>query len=575
MNTHMKEEWHLTALHPGEIKALVKSLRCHPVTAAVLANRRILSKKAALDFFSGSFDRLAAPFSLAGIQTATERILKALLDREPILIFGDYDADGITATVVLCEFLKAVGACVTHYIPHRMTEGYGLAAGHISQVAVPRGIRLIITVDCGSASVDAAEAAKAAGMDVIITDHHQISGPLPSALAVVNPQRKDCPSGLCHLSGVGIAFYLVMCLRKALRDRGVFKSMPEPNLKKYCDLVAIGTIADMSPMLAENRILARAGLDVMASGSRSGLNALLEISGLKDPHVMPDDVAFRLAPRLNAAGRMAHADLAVDLLTETDHEKTQALAQHLNQLNDTRRAVEKKVYDEILHHIQSTPHLTGKKSLAMYCDTWHEGVLGIVASKLVRRFSRPTVLVTMQNGVGKGSARSTPDFDIFDGLTKCAGLLVGFGGHAMAAGLTIRPENFSAFKEQFENAVRRGSPRNPMHGALSIDCEVRFDMITEKLLNEMEMLQPFGVGNPEPLFLARNVRLVRSRIVGDRHRRLVLKQAGDPTRKTIQGMHFNINPGRLPENEYDSFVFRLQWNRWNGNKTVQIIVEDV
>lgn len=572
---HMKKEWQLISSSPRTIRSLVKSLKCHPVTATVLANRSILSKKAALDFFSNSFNRLKPPFSLTDIKRATDRIVNAILNKDPILIFGDYDADGITATVVLYEFLQYVGANVDYYIPHRMTEGYGLNTGHISDVAISKGIRLIITVDCGSASHDAVLKANAAGIDVIITDHHHIPEKIPPAFAVVNPKRSDCPSDLCHLAGVGIAFYLVLCLRKVLRDLSFFKTKPEPNLKQYCDLVAIGTIADMSPIIGENRILTRAGLDVMATGKRMGLTSLFESSGLKHHHVSTDDIAFRLAPRLNAAGRMDHAGQAVDLLTCNDRERASQIAENLNHLNEMRRAIEKKTHDEILHHIRGNPRLKEQKSLAMYCETWHEGVLGIVASKLVRRFSRPTVLVTLQNGIGKGSARSTPGFDIYEGLTKCADLLEGFGGHAMAAGITLKPENFLLFKEKFESVVRDHSGDAAPVNVLPIDCEIRFDMITDKLMDEMEMLQPFGTGNEEPLFLARNVRVVQSHIVGEHHRRLVLKQVNDPVGKRIHGIHFNVDPGPVPDSDYDEVVFRLRWNRWNGNKTVQIIVEDV
>ncbi|MFO7964739.1 MAG: single-stranded-DNA-specific exonuclease RecJ [Desulfobacterales bacterium] len=569
----MKKEWKLSVPDPQVTGSLVKSLNCHPVTATVLANRSILSHKAALDFFSNSFDRMKPPFSLTDSDRAADRIVSAVMQKEPILIFGDYDADGITATVVLYDFLRYVGADVDYYIPHRVTEGYGLSAAQVTNVAVARGIRVIITVDCGMSSHDAVETANSAGIDVIITDHHHVPEQLPRAFAVVNPNRTDCPSNLTHLAGVGVAFYLVVCLRKKLRDMSFFTDKPEPNLKDYCDLVAIGTIADMVPIIGENRILTRAGLDMLGFSNRIGLMSLFESSGLDHHFITAEDVAFRLAPRLNAAGRLDHARMAVELFTCSDSNTARRIAQDLDQLNGNRRTIETKIFDEIVSHLHSTPRLMNQKSLCLYCEAWHEGVLGIVASRLARRFARPTVLATLQNGVAKGSGRSSADFNLYEGLAECADLLENFGGHAMAAGLTLKPENFLAFKEKFESIVHDHTTGQTPAASFPIDCELRFDMITGKLMDEMDRLQPFGIGNEEPLFLARNIRIRHSQVVGNQHRRLILKQMNDPTGKSIQGIHFNA-PKNLTDHDYAEVLFRLRWNRWNGNKTIQLIIED-
>ena len=572
----MEIEWQQIPTDAESVKLLIKSLDCHPITATVLANRSIFSEQAALQFLNPSFSHIRAPFSLKDMQPAVDRIICAIEKNEKILIFGDYDADGITAVAILIEFFKYIEANVSYYIPHRMTEGYGLKVNHISEIALPGDVNLIITVDCGSSSHEAIESANAAGIDVIVTDHHNISVPAPPAMAVINPKQHDCDSGLDHLAGVGLAFYLLICLRKKLRDISFWKDLkkPEPNLKRYCDLVAIGTVADIAPIVNENRVFTRAGLDIMTSGYRMGSNALILASGIKDDYIDSEDIAFRLAPRINAAGRIDHAKSAVDLLISDQMETAERIAADLNRLNSQRQEIEKKTIDDIFIHISNNPQLLEKKTIVLFCETWHEGILGIVASKLARKFFRPVALVTLQNGSGRGSARSIPGFDLYRGLTACQKTLEEFGGHAMAAGFSIKPENIPYFKEEFEAVVKKATNGGHFTRIYSVDTEICFDMVTAKLLDELDQLKPFGNGNEEPLFLAKRIKVVQSRIIGTYHRRMVLKQYGDPTRKTIQGIWFNVDPTSESKDEYDEIIFHLHWNRWNGNKTPQIVIQD-
>ncbi len=570
----MKKKWQMKSPDKQSVQSLIKSLKCHPVTATVLVNRSIHSRQAALQFLTPSLNHLRSPFSLKDMDRAVDRLLSAIANHERILIFGDYDADGITATSILFEFLRYAGADVSFHIPHRIKEGYGLKVNHISEVALANTIDLIITVDCGSSSHKAVEAANKVGMDIIITDHHKISEEIPPAVAVVNPQRHDCNAGLEHLAGVGVVFYFLICLRKRLRDIHFWKNKPEPNLKRYCDLVAIGTVADIVPIVDENRILTRAGLDIMRSGHRIGLTALATESGMKNGYADTDDIAFRLAPRLNASGRMDHAKSAVDLLT-TDQLKTAAqISRTLNQLNGQRQLIEKKTFEEIMTHLRRNPHLLQQKSLVLFCKNWHEGILGIVAARLVRQYFRPVVLIMEQNGLGKGSGRSIPGFDLYDGLLQCAELLESFGGHAMAGGLTLKPETIPDFQKSFENVVQHMTDADDFIPSVSIDSEIRFNLITDKLMNELEGLKPFGNGNAEPLFLAKHVKAVQSGIVGETHRRMVLRQYSDNTNKSLNAIQFNIDPEIPQKNDFEHIVFRLRWNRWNGNKTAQIVIED-
>ena len=572
----MKSEWRRISADPESVKSLIKSISCHPITATVLANRAIFSKQAAMQFLNPSFSHIRAPFSIKDMQRAVDRIVFAIEKNEKILVFGDYDADGITAVAVLMEFFQYINADASFYIPHRMTEGYGLKIEHINDVALPKGINLIITVDCGISSHEAIESANSAGIDVIVTDHHNMAPTAPPATAVINPKREDCDSGLDHLAGVGLAFYLLICLRKQLRDISFWDKLqkPEPNLKRYCDLVAIGTVADIAPVVNENRVFTRAGLDIMISGYRLGSNALILASGIKDDYIDSEDIAFRLAPRINAAGRIDHANSAVDLLLSDQQETVERIAAKLNEFNSQRQEIEKKIIHDISIHLHNNPQLLERRTIVLFRESWHEGILGIVASKLARKFFKPVALITLQNGCGKGSARSIPGFDLYKGLKACRNSLEDFGGHTMAAGFSILPDHIPQFKEKFEAVVQETTNGDHFIQIHSVDAEIRFDMVTDKLLDELDQLKPFGSGNEEPLFLAKNIKVVQSRLIGSYHRRMVLKQNGDPTHKVIQGIWFNVDPDLESEDQYDEILFHLRWNRWNGNKTPQIVIQD-
>ncbi|MBU4420608.1 MAG: DHH family phosphoesterase, partial [Proteobacteria bacterium] len=328
----MKKDWQILQPDISSVRKISKALKCNPIIASILVNRNIVSVEDAFDFLNPSFNNMRSPFSIKGMHTSVRRIFSAIINNEKILIFGDYDADGITATAVLLEFFSYIGANVYYYIPHRTKEGYGLQKNHIIDYALPKGISLIITVDCGSNSYDAVKSAKHNGIDVIITDHHRITDRPPHAFAVVNPKRIDCTSGLDNLAGVGVAFYLLICLRKHLRDNGFWHKLAEPNLKNLCDLVALGTIADMVPLVDENRILVNAGLKKIYTGERNGMKALIEECKLKGPLTDTDDIAFKLVPRLNAPGRIDHAKSAVELLTTKRLDIARQIAQTLNKL---------------------------------------------------------------------------------------------------------------------------------------------------------------------------------------------------------------------------------------------------
>lgn len=569
----MKKDYRILSPSESTIRELSGSLKCHPAIAAVLANRGISSPEAAAEFLSDNLKYLRSPLAVMDMDKAVRRITTALEKNESILIFGDYDADGVTATALLLDFFNRIGARATYYIPHRAKEGYGLDAMHIERIAAPRKIDLIITVDCGSSSHEAVKAAREAGIDVIITDHHVTAPPLPPAEAVVNPNRPDCAAGFGMLAGVGVAYAILICLRKHLRERNFWSSGREPNLKALCDLVALGTVADIVPLRSDNRLLTKTGLQIINSRNRTGINALGRAAGLESRTFTAEDIAFRLAPRINAAGRIAHAACAVRLLTTREEKKAGRIAALLNRLNDKRRRREQEILSQVVTYLQANPTAVQRNALVLKHPDWHEGVLGIVAAKLVERFYRPVILISIRNGIGKGSARSIPGFHLVEGLEKTSAHLERFGGHAMAAGLQIQADRIDAFREAFEAAVTENTGREDFIPKIDIDRELALDDITPKLVDELEALQPFGQDNSEPIFMTRNVSVVFSRIVGNGHRQFRLKSSRGSSGILFNAIQFNIDPQSPPPTFLERIAFKLRWNHWNGEKNIQLIIE--
>jgi len=572
----MNPHWKIDQPSPDIIDSLCRSLPCHPVTATVLANRGFRRPEDVDAFFHPSLSNLRPPFPMKDMETAVKRISRALSRHEKIMIFGDYDVDGVTATAILVNFLQDAGADVSTYIPHRVDDGYGLSSEYIITQAIPSGIDLIITVDNGSSSHEAVDQARQVNIDVIIIDHHTIIEPFPAAVAVVNPKRTDCIAGLADLAGVGVVFALLICLRKHLRDTGFWNGQPEPNLKHTCDLVALGTVADMVPLRDDNRILTRAGMDIIRHNhSRPGLTALLALAKVAAETVDSEDIAYRLAPRLNAAGRMEHAETALSLLTTSDRNVAGQLARRIETLNTRRRKVQKNLTDRIHADLKTNTDLLKGRSLVLWGDDWHEGVLGIAAAHFVRMYHRPVVLISIRNGSGKGSARSIPGFDLYQGLAACRELLTGFGGHALAAGVKIKVDNLDEFRHRFEKVVHAAIGKTVFTPDVRIDCELNLDDISDHLLDELELLAPFGTTNPEPLFIARHVEVVSWKIVGKVHLNMRLRQQPGSSSRTFQAMQFNVDPQKKVPKIFENIVFRVGWNQWNQIRTARIIIEAV
>jgi single-stranded-DNA-specific exonuclease len=567
----MKPSWEVPPADAAIIETFCRDLPIDAVTASVLASRGFHDSRQARAFLFPSLGDLRSPFALQDMAPAVERIARALARKERILVFGDYDVDGISATALLQEFLAATGAQVDAYIPHRLDEGYGLQADHVARVLRPRGVQLVITTDCGMSSHAAVQAATREAIDVIITDHHMVPPELPPALAVINPRRADCRAGLAHLSGAGTAFCLLVCLRTHLREIGFWPEASEPNLKTACDLVALGTIADMVPLVDDNRILTRAGLELIGRRQRPGINALMAVSRVEACHVDAEDIGFRLAPRLNAAGRIDHAHLAVRLLTATDPSKAQKLAQRLDRLNSRRREMERELVEDIESRLDADPRLSQAPGIVMAQEGWHEGILGIAASRIARRFGRPVVLLTRNGTLAKGSARSVPGVDLYRVLESCQGHLARFGGHPMAAGLALAVEHLEGFRRGFETALAAlGPPQDIPDGR--VDRLLRFDEVRPEVMSGLEKLQPFGQQNPEPLFLATDVHVESERRVGDRHRQLVLAQETPGGTQRLPAVQFAVDSLAPLPRRLERLAFHLRMNRWNGRCAPQLVV---
>ena len=561
----METLWDIQQPDPERVAGLQRALNLNLLAATLLVNRGIRSVEHARRFLDSSLADIQAPPEVKDIDIAAARIARALGSGEKILVFGDYDVDGVTGTALLLDFLSRAGGRVEHHIPHRRREGYGLKPEHIAAVAVPGTFKLLITVDCGISSHAAVDAANHSGIDVIITDHHTPDdGPLPEALAVVNPKRHDCTACLEHLAGVGMAFYLLIQLRAHLREDGFWAGRPEPNLKHLCDLVALGTVADMVPLVNENRTFTQAGLQLLSASRRPGLQALMAVSRIDARHIEADDIAFRLAPRINAAGRMAHADLAVDLLTTEDPDQARHLARRLDELNRQRQTTEQDIVERIIARLERNPGHLERPAILMRGADWHEGVLGIAAARLMRRYGQPVILLAGNGDTARGSGRSVPGVDIFALLQQCADLLEAYGGHAMAVGMTIAVERWDAFCQRFWQILDSRFGTTSKGPRLAIDMELTLDDVDRALFDTLALLKPFGEKVPEPVFMAREVEIVSQQMVGGRHRRMRLRSCGANARRIVPAIQFNVREDRALPRRLQRIAFHVRRHTWNG-----------
>lgn len=520
-------KWQIKQFNNDEVQELSTALQMSSILAKVLLAKGVKTKQQATELFLNVYP-LSDPYLLKDMDKAVERIHSAIENGEKIVVYGDYDVDGVCATATLFSYLENAGANVFYKLPNREKDGYGLNAS-VLQLLKRKGVDLVVTVDNGISAIEEIAFANEIGLDVIVTDHHIPKNSIPNALAVVDPLRQDDGSPCKTLSGVGVAFKLVCALENALCSE---------MLEFYADLVAVGTVADLMVLEGENRTIVKAGLELLNEGARQGFNSLISVCKMEGKEITSENIAYSIAPRINAAGRMGDATTALELLLCEDEDDGTLLANELEGENEKRQNTQNKMAEDITQEILSDQSLIKDRVIVVWADNFHHGVVGIVASRLVDRYAKPAIVLTKDGEEYKGSGRSVPSFNLHAALDKTKHLLVRFGGHELAAGLTLEKENLEEFRKAI-NQVANSQEALSKTDALSIDCEVDLSEIDENSVSQISYLAPFGSGNQAPIFMIKNVVLVQVFPVSDgKHIRIKIKQG----EATIQGVMFNVSP---------------------------------
>ena len=558
----MNKKWEYYNSDKLKIKQISQKFNLPEFIAKILVNRNITEDEQIKVFLNPTRNDFYNPFLLNDMDKAVSKIIEAINKKQKIIIYGDYDVDGITSITVLKKFLEDRGIKVGYYIPDRLNEGYGLNKEAISKIS-SEGYELIITVDCGITAIEDVEYANSLGMKVIVTDHHEPSDIIPNAFAVINPKRQDSTYPFKNLAGVGVVFKLIQAISKKLE-------LPEKEYLKYLDLVCIGTISDIVPLIDENRVIAKLGLKLVCVTRNVGLREL--ISSIRFKKIDSSAVSFGIAPRINACGRMGHADEAVKLFLTQNIVEAGNIADDLNKYNVTRQSIEKKIYEEALIKIEEN-NMSKENSIILGGENWHHGVIGIVASKITDLFNKPSILICFEGDEGKGSGRSIMGFDLHNALCKSSEYLEKFGGHEMAVGLSLKKENFNKFKEKFQGIVEESDIKDIVP-IIKIDEEIDLKNITMDMVKEMSKLEPFGEENKIPIFLFRNLKIDSIRAISDgKHLKLSLKYS----RGWIDAIGFNM--GELVEqftieDKIDVVGF-LEINSYNNIEKLQINIKDM
>ncbi|MBF0384032.1 MAG: single-stranded-DNA-specific exonuclease RecJ [Magnetococcales bacterium] len=541
----------------------------------IIAHRNLADPDAVERFFRPLLKHLTDPLKMLDMDIAVARLVKAIEGGEKIAVFGDFDVDGATSSALMVRYFRALNIPLRVYIPDRLTEGYG-PNSQAMHTLVDEGITLVVTVDCGITAYEAFETAANIGLDVVVTDHHQGRQELPKALALVNPNRLDDPFPNKELAGVGVAFYLLMALNRELRKRDYFSQRQEPILRDLMDLVAVGTIVDVASLTGVNRPLVSVGLRVAHEKKNVGINALMEIARIKGD-LSAGQVGFQIGPRINAGGRLGKGPLGSELLHTEDKERAEEIANQLEEANRERRSLEDKMLRTAIQRITDEGLAESGHSIVLAEKGWHQGVIGIIASRIADRFYLPTVIIALdEDGQGKGSGRSIAGVDLLAAIEKCGEYLTKFGGHKAAAGLSIEASQVEDFSRAFEKAVVDGNDPELFSPAMTYDGKLQIPDVNLETVGRLERLQPFGRGNPEPVFLIENVRLIDARVIKDSHVKCRLADVYDNVLDTIS---FRVLPGDLGDGlltmgAWVDVVGSLSINRFRNRETVQLIVRD-
>ena len=559
--------WSLLNPDQNTVSSVKKAFRTSEVIARVLANRNILNPNLARPFFTPNLDMLHNPYLMQDMDKAVERVLTNINSGKPIMVFGDYDVDGTTGAASLYLAFQKFGADVTYYIPDREKEGYGLSY-HGIEVAKDIGIDLIITCDCGINAFVQVDFANEQNIDIIITDHHTTDTELPKAHAILNPKREDCEYPFKGLCGGGVAFKLITAIGNEL-------NIPLTDYEEIIPLITLGTAADVVPIKDENRVIVHHGLNILENLEKPGLKTLLELAGLKG-HISVGQLVFSIAPRINAAGRIGDANRAVELLVTDDQDKARLLAKELDNENKRRQIIQQAVVDEALLKVNAEADLKNENALVLANAGWHPGVVGIVASKIKEEFNRPTIIIALENGSGKGSARSVAGFDLYEALTACKTHLDDYGGHPMAAGLTLSNKKLEDFKKAFINFANERLTEENLQATLTLDSEIALQDITPRFMEFLDKLSPYGPGNMRPKFAIRNAEIAGApKVIGKtgEHIRFKIRQG----LKSYPAVGFGLS------NKYEMLITGqpvdiacvVETNEWQGNTSIQMNVRDI
>ncbi|MCM8790781.1 MAG: single-stranded-DNA-specific exonuclease RecJ [Candidatus Omnitrophica bacterium] len=559
----MRKIWRIKEQNPALRDNLASALKVSKITAQLLANRGLRDADSASKFITCSLSACHDPFLLKDMDKAVARIKKAISNKENILIYGDYDVDGMTAVTIVYHALKGLGASVETYIPNRIEEGYGLNLAAIKK-AHKNGVSLIITVDCGITSFKEIEQAAAAGIDVIVTDHHEIfESCVPKAFAVINPLQSDCKYPFKHLAGVGLAYKLVKALYEGTSSFA----------EDYLDLVSLGTVADIAPLLGENRILTKHGLDELNRRGRVGLRALMEVSGLNGRDISSGHIGFVLGPRINAMGRVGSPQKALELLLNEDMNESLKLAKALDTENRNRQKIESRILEEALAKVEREVNFKHHRVIVLAGENWHPGVIGIVASRLADRFYRPTIMISLDGKLGKGSGRSIENFHLFDYLLRCKDFLVGFGGHEAACGITIEKDRIEDFRKRINEEAAKDVDESVFCEKLDIEMDIPLHSLSQSIIEEIEMLSPFGTENPKPVLSSRNL------IVKDGPRQIGkngFKMWVTDNKITCEAVAFGKDRLAIPKTGATvDLAYTPSMNDWQGVQSIQLELLDI
>ncbi len=556
----MQKTWCLKKYDEEKIEKIKSTYNVSDIMAKLLMSRNIEFQDIDM-FLNGTIDDLYDPYDIKDMEKIVDRIDVALKRHEKVCIYGDYDVDGITSITIMYKFLTKLGIDIMYYLPDRLVEGYGINNNALDEIK-SQGVSLIITVDCGITAIEEIEYAKKIGLDVCITDHHECTENLPDAYAIINPKRKDDNSKFKMLAGVGVAFKCLMAIAEKY-------NLAKEEYLKYLDIVSIGTISDIVPLVGENRIISKYGLKMMEKTKNLGLKELLKIVNYKDIDSMM--VSFGMAPRINACGRMGNASAAVKLLLEKDDQKAEKIAMELDELNQERKNVESIIYNQTLDIIKKE-NLEDKNSIVLYNSSWHNGVIGIVASRLVNMYYKPVILLTKEHGFIRGSGRCPSGFSLYDALSECKELLIQFGGHELAAGLSIDEKNIEAFIEKFEEVVKNRK-YTISDQIINIDSVISRKNLNAQIIKDIRALKPYGQSNQVPIFLYKGLKVAAIRTIkDDKHLKLVLKD--DKSLIDAVGFSLGIRRDEIRIGDKIDVVANIELNSYNTPKTIQLVIQD-